>query len=254
VTIVGGAALALLAVVAAALQSATGFGFGVVATPFFVLALGAAAGVQVTIIVTAALSLFMLRRLLAAIQGPLLARLALGSIAGFPVGMLGFRMLDPAIVQAGVGAVILAFTAVLLVAGNRAAVGRASATRPEGDLVSGFVSGVTTALLGISGPPILIYLMLARAEKETIRATLLTFFVFSYVATLLVHVLWGGITGATWRTAGLLVPFAAAGGYLGDAIAGRLSARSFSNIVAAALLLSSAYLIITALGRAVAPG
>jgi hypothetical protein len=54
------------------------------------------------------------------------------------------------------------------------------ALSPGGDLIAGAGSGIATALVGMAGPPALIYLLLAGAGATTIRATLLAFFALAY--------------------------------------------------------------------------
>jgi uncharacterized membrane protein YfcA len=51
------------------------------------------------------------------------------------------------------------------------------------DLAAGAVAGVATALVGMAGPTVLIYLLLAGTAAQTVRATLLAFFALSYGAT-----------------------------------------------------------------------
>ena len=54
------------------------------------------------------------------------------------------------------------------------------AMRPGRDLAVGAISGTATVLVGMAGPPVLIYLLLARAPAPTVRATLLSFFGIVY--------------------------------------------------------------------------
>ena len=66
------------------------------------------------------------------------------------------------------------------------------------------VAGVATALVGVAGPPVLIYPLLAGTAAQTVRATLLAFFALSYGATLASHAATVGIPGPPgWRPASL---------------------------------------------------
>ena len=85
------------------------------------------------------------------------------AVAGLPIGLFSFRPADPLLVHLGVGATILARTQ----------------TR---DLAAGAVAGVATALVGMAGPPVLTYLLLAGTAAQTVRATLFAFFALSYRA------------------------------------------------------------------------
>ena len=57
--------------------------------------------------------------------------------------------------------------------------------RPGPKVATGAVSGIATALVGMAGPPVLIYLLLAGAPPRAVRATLLSFFALAYTVTLL---------------------------------------------------------------------
>jgi len=99
---------------------------------------------------------------------------------------------------------------------------------PSRDLTAGAVAGITTALVGMAGPPVLIYLLLAGAGARTVRATLLAFFALSYGATLASHAATIGIPGPTWVAAGVLIPVAFLGGFAGRPVGDRLGAEAFS--------------------------
>jgi uncharacterized membrane protein YfcA len=171
-----------------------------------------------------------------------LLRLAIGSVAGLPIGLLSFRYVDPLLVRLGAGATILAFAAV--VARSRGGRGQASVdfrrTRSR-DFFAGFVAGVANALIGMSGPPVLIYLLLAGTAGQTVRATLLAFFALSYGATLASHAATIGIPGSTWLAAAVLAPFALVGGLAGRPIGDRLGTGGFARIAIALLTAAGIY-------------
>jgi uncharacterized membrane protein YfcA len=234
--------LGLLTTGAAIVQTATGFGFAAISAPLYVLALGPVVGIQATIIVTAVISLVVLPSVRQIICMPLLVRLAIGSLVGLPVGVLGFRGLAPSMIREVVGASTFVFSAALLVANNtflrsrRGGDAQSCSTRSGADFASGVISGITTALVGVSGPPIMIYLILARVDKEVIRATLLAFFAFVYVATLIVHAASVGVAPSTYGLAAGMTPFAVVGSFMGTTITGNLSQRVFENSVLVVLL------------------
>jgi uncharacterized protein len=234
------AGLAATTSVAALLQAASGFGFAVLATPLFLLFVDPPRAVQLVIIITTALSLVVLPGLWRAIAARLLARLVLGSLAGLPLGLFAFRYADPVVVRAMVGGTILAFAVLLGWRRHRAAgeVPRPFRTKPRLEVAAGAVSGVATALVGMAGPPVLIYLLLAGAPPRTVRATLLAFFALAYAVTLATHAVTVGIPARTWLSAGILIPFAFLGGLAGRPLGDRLGADAFA--VLAILLLAAA--------------
>ena len=243
------AGLAATSFAAALLQAANGFGFAVLATPFFLLFAEPGDAVQLVIIVTLALSVVVLPGLQHRVHKPLLLRLTLGSLAGLPLGVIAFDIADPVLVRAAAGAMIVVFAGVLA-ANHLRRRGAAFASSMAGDLATGAVSGIATALVGMAGPPVLIYLMLAGATARAVRATLLTFFALSYAATLLAHVATIGVPRATWLGAASLVPLAWAGGLIGRALADRLANEA--AVALAILVLAAAGLYTLAAAARVA--
>jgi uncharacterized membrane protein YfcA len=244
------AGLAATSFVAALLQAANGFGFAVLATPFFLLFAEPGAAVQLVLIVTLALSVVVLPGLQHAVQRPLLLRLGLGSLIGLPLGLLAFGGADPVLVRAVVGLVILVFAAVLAV--NHLCRRRAAfALNPVGDLVAGAVSGFATALVGMSGPPVLIYLMLAGVPARAVRATLLNFFALVYGATLLAHLALIGVPRATWLGAASLMPLVWAGGLIGRALADRLGNEAAVGLAILVLAAAGLYTLAAAVRVAI---
>jgi uncharacterized membrane protein YfcA len=211
------------------------------------LCVGPARAVQLVIIISTALSLTVVSGLRRAIAPALLARLAIGSLAGLPIGLLAFRYADPLLVRLAIGALILAFAALMAVRRRRPSQPRpVLAMTSARDLAAGIFSGISSALVGMAGPPALIYLLLAGAGATTVRATLLAFFALSYGATLISHTATIGVPGDTWAIAGTLVPFAFLGGWAGRPIGDRLGAETFAILAIGLLTAAGLYTIAAA--------
>jgi hypothetical protein len=118
-------------------------------------------------------------------------------------------------VRIAAGATVLGFAALLALLRSRVRPVPMIRMSHARDLAAGAVSGAATALVGMAGPPVLIYLLLAGAGSLVIRATLLAFFVVVYAATLAAHATTVGIAAETWLTAGVMLPFAVLGGFIG---------------------------------------
>ena len=119
--------------------------------------------------------------------------------------------------------------------------------RPGRDLACGVISGVATALTGMSGPPVLIYLMLAGAAPRIVRATLFAFFAGCYSATLAAYTATIGVSGATWLMAASLVPFAWAGGLVGRRVGDRLGVQAATVLALVVLIATGVYTVAAAL-------
>ncbi|MGH7031273.1 MAG: TSUP family transporter, partial [Stellaceae bacterium] len=118
------------------------------------------------------------------------------------------------------------------------------------DLAVGAVSGVATALAGISGPPVVIYLLLAEAPPRTVRATLISYFALVYAATLAANVATIGVPAQIWLAAGILIPFAVLGGLVGRPLGDRLGAEAFAALAIGVLAAAGLYTLAAALGLA----
>jgi uncharacterized membrane protein YfcA len=247
-TLFGWAGLAGTTFAASLLQAVSGFGFAVLAVPLYLLLVDPVQAVQLAIILSTALSFAVIPGLRRTIAPALLLRLGAGSLAGLPIGLFSFRHADRLLVRLVVGATILAFG--VLMAGLRFRGGRRpwapfGRTRNR-DLAAGAVAGVATALVGMAGPPVLIYLLLAGTAAQTVRATLLGFFALSYGATLASHVATVGIPGLTWVAAGILAPFALLGGLAGRPIGDRLGSDAFALLAIALLTAAGLYTVAAA--------
>ena len=232
---------------AALLQAVSGFGFAVLAVPLYLLLVDPAQAVQLAIILSTALSLAVLPGLRRTIAPALLLRLSVGNLAGLPIGLFSFRHADRLLVRFVVGATILAFG--VMMAGFRRRGGQPwtpfgrTQTR---DFAAGAVAGVATALVGMAGPPVLIYLLLAGTAAQTVRATLLAFFALSYGATVASHAATVGIPDPTWAAAGILAPFALLGGVAGRPIGDRLGSDGFAILAIGLLTLAGLYTLAAA--------
>jgi uncharacterized protein len=122
--------------------------------------------------------------------------------------------------------------------------------RPGCDLATGMVSGIATALTGMSGPPVLIYLMLAGMAPRTLRATLFAFFAACYTATLAAYIVTIGVPGAIWVGAASLIPFAWAGGLIGRRVGDRLGVAA-ATVLALIVLIATGLYTVVAAARAV---
>jgi uncharacterized membrane protein YfcA len=246
------AGLAATAAGAALLYTLTGFGFAVLSTPAFLLFVDPIQAIQLVIIISTALSITTLPGLWRAIAPALLLRLTLGSIAGLPLGLIVLRDADPVVVRRLIGGTILALTAVICWVRLRGPDTHTAllGMRPGRDLAVGVISGTATALVGMAGPPVLIYLLLARAPAPTVRATLLSFFGIVYAAALLSHAVFVGISANTWVGAGVLIPFAALGAIAGRPLGDRLGVHAFAVLAIVLLATAGLYTLAASAGPA----
>jgi uncharacterized membrane protein YfcA len=246
-TLFGWAGLAGTTFAAALLQAVSGFGFAVLAVPLYLLFVDPAQAVQLAIILSTALSFAVVPGLRRTVAPLLLMRLTFGSLIGLPIGLFSFRYADPLLVRLGVGTTILAFAVLMATLRRRGGQPWAPFARTRTrDLAAGAVAGVATALVGMAGPPVLIYLLLAGTAVQTVRATLLAFFALSYGATVASHAATIGIPGPTLVAAGILAPIALLGGLVGRPIGDRIGTDGFAILAIALLTVAGLYTAVAA--------
>jgi uncharacterized membrane protein YfcA len=111
-TIFDGILLAAATLAAALTQAATGFGFAVVAMLFFLVALNSTAAVQVAVIVTLVMLVAVLSRIWGSVRPILVGRLALGSLIGYPLGIVAYMAADVFAIKVAVGLLVTGFGAI----------------------------------------------------------------------------------------------------------------------------------------------
>ena len=235
--------LAATALVAALTQAAVGFGFAIMAVPFFLLILESVTAIQVTIILTLAISLVLVWRLWRTAPRGLLLRLIAGSAAGFPIGIAAYLHAGLAEVKMAVAVLIVGFTTYLFVANRGTEVAGPPKSRPLADLAVGVVSGIMATSLGMPGPSVLIYLSYVGAEKVATRSLALTLFTFSYGGGLILQATVVGISAETWKVSAILVPLVLLGTFAGHKLSRHLSQRMFQTAVLAILAGTGLYML-----------
>jgi uncharacterized membrane protein YfcA len=214
-------ALMSATLVGAFVQSATGFGFALVAAPIFLIAMDSVKAIIVLVALHVVQSAMLVPRLWRHAPSQLLLPMMAGSLAGMPIGLAILSHLDLQTLKLAVGLVLLLSTALLAARevgwlsafGARSAISEARITT-AGSV--GFLSGLLTALLVMPGPPLIVYSASLDIEKIKSRALSLTLFGFCYVATTVFHAVTGNLTQDAWQWLAILVPAVIVGTYLGD--------------------------------------
>jgi uncharacterized membrane protein YfcA len=209
---VGWAVAAVL--VGGVLQSATGTGFAMLAAPVLTAVHGPQQSVATLALlgpVISALTLGEIRR--PRVLGRTAVILTVAGIPGMVVGVLVLRHAPVDLLKVLVALAVLAG----VVAIGRGAKIRGSAAGP------GFVSGVLATSTGLSGPPMVLYLLGHRARPAEVRDTLAAVFLVTGLLTIVILAIAGSLDPAP--RLGLLVAATIAGQVLGRLIFSRLGER-----------------------------
>jgi uncharacterized membrane protein YfcA len=237
-------ALAAAAVLAGALlQSATGFGFSLLAAPLLFALLGPPRAVGALLVLGVVLNVLTLSserrrpRPLARESALMIGWAAPGTVAG----VLVLRSVSAVVLQLALTAAVLA-TLVL----RRRAVRRTPAWAAP---LAGFSAGALTTATSASGPPLITYLLGRGHEPGEVRDTLT--FCFIVLSVLGALALWLTGTGEAKPDAGqtaILVPAVVVGSLIGRRAFARLAAGGrYEGILTAILLAAVALGLVTAI-------
>lgn len=162
--------------------------------------------------------------------------MALGALAGIPLGVIILKLSDPIMLRWAISAMIVAMLA-LLISGWR----YPGQPRPATTAGTGFIAGILSGSVQAAGPPVIAYWLGGSAPPLTVRANIILFFFCTSV-----------VSGITYLAAGLLnmqvlflslvtAPGYALGMYLGTRMFGLADARTFRR--ACYLLIAGAALV-----------
>jgi uncharacterized membrane protein YfcA len=168
------AALAVLA--AGAVHSTTGFGFALVATPVLVATHGPLVAIPTVTLLSLVVNALTLaaERLPPAVLRPATDLLILGTLPGMAVGAMVLARAPEDLLRLLVALSVLLAVAVHLHTRRRTPETPAG---PGAALAAGAVSGVLTTSTTLNGPPLVLYLLRARATAEQARDSLAAIFV-----------------------------------------------------------------------------
>jgi len=240
-------ALSLTVFFAAALQSATGIGFGVIAGPIMLLLLNSGTSIQISIVLNLLIAVLLIRSIRLEFNKAVLINLIIGSVVGLPLGLWIFLNVNIVTLKLLAGSAVL-LTALLVI---RNIIGNMRSTEHppsrKGAVISGIVSGAMSGSLAMPGPVVAAWMSAAGVDKRAVRATTLSLFIFSYSAALLLQIPFGGIESATLWTCLKLAPATIAGVYVGKMMVDRLTERVFTWLILLILILTAAFLFISTL-------
>ena len=229
--------------VAAMVQSTTGFGFSLLAVPLLSLA------VPTEIAVVVAATLGTLTSSAQAIgerehgDRPTILRMLVGAAVGAPFGLLLLSLASNRQLEFGLAAVIIAFLVINL---RGLAISRGSRVV---DVVAGAISGVLNTSLSTNGPPLVMALHARHLSPPVFRATISAVFAGTGVITLGLFLASGRYSSDVRELLLVAVPTMVAGYLIGARVRPHIDPPRFRRAVMALL---TATAIITLAGAVMA--
>ncbi|WP_431802457.1 sulfite exporter TauE/SafE family protein [Halobacillus andaensis] len=226
----------IIIIAASVLQTSTGFGFSILATPFLLLLFEPREAIQINLILSLLISVVFIRKIYQDVDFGIVQRFTIGSIAGLPLGIAVFLWADIARLKLGVSFIILLLTVLLILKFRMA-------QKKSRDLGVGGLSGLLTTSIGMPGPPLLLYFSGTDTMKEKLRATTLAFYLFIYLVSLVIQVTFAGTNATVWIWSGVALPLVGAGMYAGQLLFRLINPQLFRVFTYCILLFTGIYLL-----------
>ena len=227
---------------AAILQTSTGFGFSILATPFLLIIFEPNEAIQINLLLSLLISGGLIKKIVKDADFEILKRFLIGSVIGLPFGMVIFLTIDIDKLKLGISAIILGLTLMLML---RFRIKQSK----KRDLIVGGLSGFLTTSIGMPGPPLLLYFSGTDTQKEKLRATTLAFYLFIYFISFIIQVTFAGTSKTVWISSGVALPLVLAGLYLGQLLFKWINQKLFRVVTYTILLFTGIYLMIESFGH-----
>ena len=238
---------AAAALVGAAVQSATGFGFALVLSPALFAVLEPVEAVATLLALGLVLNLLVLfeHGRPEHVNWRRLAPILLAALPGMALGVVALALLSKQVLQVAVGVAVIAAALWQL---QRPQGGRGRPVGRAAGWVAGFASGVFTTSISVSGPPIVLWLEAHGVRPLEFRATLAgSFFAINLTGGAFLL----AVEGSGALDAGVVAPLLGvvlAGYALGAVAFRRLPAERFSTAVLALVLVTGMASVLAGVG------
>jgi uncharacterized membrane protein YfcA len=160
------------------------------------------------------------------------------TITGVLMALFLLKSLDPVLLSRTLGAFVLCYGAYQLLPLPTIRVTRLSA------LPYGTLGGLIGTMFGTGGPFYIIYLSMRGLDKVTMRASFAAWFIIDSSMRLTGYASFGILSVDTILKAGMALPFAALGLYIGGRIHTDISQDTFKRVISTLLLFSGCALIL----------
>ena len=201
---------------AAFLQSLTGFGLAIAAAPLLMLFYDAKEVVSIVLLLCACGNCVQGFLHLRTANLSMVACLYLGVLIGQPAGLFIYNLASSDALKLAINFMVL-FSLVIM----RLLHVRCRETRGN-SIKAGVLSGITSVTTGMGGPPFLLYVAHTKMAPDVLRATCFVFFFLCNVTSLGAHALGGYAIGAAFMEFLYLLPGLVLGVLLGNLFYDRL--------------------------------
>jgi uncharacterized membrane protein YfcA len=234
----------IIVFIATLIRSAFGFGEALIAVPLLVLFIPLEVAAPLVVLVSITVAGIVVMQDWEKIHLRSAAWLVVSTLLGIPLGLLLLTSTHQRMVKAGLGLIIVAFSAYSLTGRTSPQLERDS----RGWLFAcGFCAGVLGGAYGMNGPPLVVYGALRRWSAQHFRATLQGYFLPASVIGMGGYWLAGLWVHAVTHYFLLSLPVTLLGVFLGRVINHRLQSPAFLKYLYAGLGAIGALLVVQAI-------
>lgn len=203
-------------------QSITGFGFAVVGTPLLLFFMDPKEVVILMVFGAFMQNLMVIYKTRGISDPKFIWPLFIASLLGIVPGVYILKVVDGSVLRLLIGIAVLLASAVMARNFTVKITHEKLATVLVG-ILSGFMGGSTS----LSGPPVALFLMNQRQNKESFRANLVRYFCLGNIATLIVMYYMGTMDMAVLKLSIYIVPGILLGVWLGEKVFKKVSPQMF---------------------------
>jgi uncharacterized membrane protein YfcA len=217
------------------IQSLTGFGLSILSVPLFLMVYDAKEAVLIVQVLCIAVNLFFMFLVFKDIDFRFLKPLCISALVGQPVGLFVFQHASSASLKGIVSICIIVFLVLMFL------YKKVIAETTGKTIVVGFLSGILTDSIGMSGPPLVLYLMGTTRSPVSIRATCIAYFAFVYIMSMGINLIGHVDYSYALEQCIYVLPACFAGLWAGHKLFPYLSPRLFKVLIYIVLILSAVY-------------
>lgn len=202
--------LAVVFLLSGFVQGLTGFGFGMVSMSLAPLLIDIKQANVLVTILSLLNCLFVMWSVRHAVDLKKVLPIFLGAIIGVPIGVYLLKVLQPKTIKIILGVILIGFSAYSIFR-------KESAKRlgKRWAFPIGILSGILNGVINMGGPPVIIYTYYQNWDKDSVKATLITYFAICSSYKVGVLVLSKFVTLEIIKMSGILLPIVYAGAFLG---------------------------------------
>lgn len=224
--------IGLIFLVAALLQGLTGFGFSILAVPLLTLFISPKIMVPVLLLYSIVINIVVFSSCWRSVQLKRIIILLIFGVIGMPLGTHLLVVLPDNLLRVGIGFLILGFGTLQLFGFKKKFRQNSPVTAPIG-----FVSGVLSGSISMSGPPIILFLTNQEVGKHVFRSNLAAYFFILNIFTIPVYIANDLLTTTVLNISLKYFIALLAGVFAGNYLSKKIKDAHFRNITLVLLIL-----------------